>query len=255
MEKIRNSNTKLGLVTLDITNKKPIETFIDEIPKEKLLNYLYGSSNLIVFKQQPIDGRYLLDGGYYANNPLKMLDGKCDEIINVVLFPNRNRPKVSKNIDLKVISPREKLTDIMNFNKSDANYGINLGYYDTYKYFKKLLGDKYYIENPGNLKAIQVFSKAYDKYSSYSENPKNHRYFFERWMPLYLSKNNISKNTDYYICLCDILDKMATRLEVERFKIYDIKSLGLEISQNANYEKLYYEMSFERQIINSILED
>lgn len=253
-ERIRNSNTKFGLVTLDITNRKPVETFADDVPEGKLMNYIYGSSNLLVFKQEPIDGKILIDGGYYANNPVKMLEGKCDEIINIVLFPNRNIPSISQDIDLKVIAPREKLIEILNFNKDYSQYGINLGYYDTYKYFYDLYGEKYYIKRPELEVAIEIFSKCFDFIKDKYPYVKSARYYFEKWLPDYFNKLGIDSKREYGDCLCFILEKIAVKFSLDRFRIYNIEDLAKTIIDSKDFNHLFSELEFEKNLVRIICE-
>lgn len=253
-EKIRHSKTKFGLVTLDITNRKLVETFVDDIPDGQIMSYIYGSSNLLVFKQEPINGRILIDGGYYVNNPVKMLEDKCNEIINVVLHPNKQVPSFSKDIDLKVIAPRERLIEILNFDKEYSQYGINLGYYDTYKYFHNLYGDKYYFKNPGNEIALEVFSRGYEDIQDKYPYVRNYRYYFEKWLPSYFNKLGLDPDMDYSEALCMILENLASKLSLERFRIYSIEDMASSIIDSPDYNHLLQEIELEKNIVRIICE-
>ena len=72
-EKIRNSNVRFGLVTFCISDMKPQEVFIEDIPKGQLVDYLLASSNLPVFKRAKIDKKIFLDGGAFDNCSVEML--------------------------------------------------------------------------------------------------------------------------------------------------------------------------------------
>ena len=56
-EKIRASNMDFGLVTINLTDLKPIEIFIDDIPKGELKNYLLASAYLPAFKKERLGGK------------------------------------------------------------------------------------------------------------------------------------------------------------------------------------------------------
>ncbi|NLW42375.1 MAG: patatin-like phospholipase family protein [Tissierellia bacterium] len=252
-EKIRKSNIKFGLVTVDISNIKPIEIFIDEMEVGTLKQYLYASSNLPVFRQKPIDGRYLIDGGFYSNNPIKMIEDKCDEIINILLYPNRLLHLTSAGKNVKTIMPRERLADIMNFNSIDARYGIELGYYDTYKYFQNLLGDKYYIKNPREECAINYIVNLYGSLKDGEFEYHSLRQFLELWIPDYVKKNKLSKDVNYSEIIVAMLEKLAISLEVERFKIYDIDELARIIFENEKYLDLNYTFYSECKLVDIIM--
>ncbi len=49
-EKVRNSSIRLGIVTVSLTDFKPIEVFIEDIPEGRLIDYLIASANLPIFK-------------------------------------------------------------------------------------------------------------------------------------------------------------------------------------------------------------
>lgn len=237
-DKVRQSDIKFGLVTVDLSNLKPIEIFIEDMEPGTLKQYLYASSNLPIFRQEPIDGRYFIDGGFYSNNPVKMIEDKCDEVINVLLYPNRLLHATSTEKNVKTIMPREKLTDIMNFTSTAAEYGIKLGYYDTYKYFHKLLGDRYYIKNPGDELSIIWIIKLFEKYKLEKTDIKTLRQFLEVWTPEYLKKNKLPKDLNYNEIVCMMVEKVADALEIERFSIYKIEDLSKQIEDVEIYEDL-----------------
>ncbi|MFB0972612.1 MAG: patatin-like phospholipase family protein, partial [Neofamilia sp.] len=218
-EKLRRSDIRFGLVTVDLSNMKPIEVFIEDMEPGSLKQYLYASSNLPIFRQEPIDGRYLIDGGFYSNNPVKMIEDKCDEVINILLYPNRLLHLTSAGKNVKTIMPREKLANIMNFNSVDARYGIELGYHDTYKYFQNLLGDKYYIIDPGEEYSLNYIAKLYEYFKEGEPAYRSLRQFLELWVSDYIKKNKLNKDLNYSEVIAAMLEKLAICLGVERFKI------------------------------------
>ena len=54
-EKIRNSDIDFGIVTFNITTKEPVIIFKDEMPKEKMIDYILASANYPVFYRKEID--------------------------------------------------------------------------------------------------------------------------------------------------------------------------------------------------------
>lgn len=251
-EKLRRSDIRFGLVTVDLSNMKPIEVFIEDMEPGSLKQYLYASSNLPIFRQEPIDGRYLIDGGFYSNNPVKMIEDKCDEVINILLYPNRLLHLTSAGKNVKTIMPREKLADIMNFNSVDARYGIELGYHDTYKYFQNLLGDKYYIIDPGEEYSLNYIAKLYEYFKEGEPAYRSLRQFLELCVSDYIKKNKLNKDLNYSEVIAAMLEKLAICLGVERFKIYDINELAKVIFEDEKYPDYKYTFYQESKIVDII---
>ena len=148
-DKLRNSGVDFGLVTYDFTDKKPIEIFINDIPKGKLHEYLVASCYLPIFKMEKIiDDKYYLDGGFHDNCPVNMLlkEG-YDEIYAIRTYGPGLTQKLIKN-DAKIvyIGPKENLGSIILFDEASTKRNIELGFYDTLKAIKHLDGNKYYLK-------------------------------------------------------------------------------------------------------------
>lgn len=254
-DKVRNSDIKFGLVTVDLSHFRPIEIFIDEMEKGTLKEYLYASSNLPVFKQEPIRGRYLIDGGFYTNNPVKMLEDKCDKIVNIILYPERKIPELNPDVELITIAPREKLTDIMNFTSSEARRGINLGYYDTYKVIENLLGDRYYIRPFEESESLEIIIKLYKELEKNGETEYTLRKFIERGIPRYIIREDIEKDSNYKEIIAYALEKMAIELKVEQFKIYELRELSQILFENPKFEDLPEKYIFEKSLVKVICGD
>lgn len=66
-DKLRKSNIDFGLVTVSISDFKPLELYKEDIPYGKIVSYLIASANLPLFKIEPMEGKYYIDGGFYDN--------------------------------------------------------------------------------------------------------------------------------------------------------------------------------------------
>ena len=165
--KIRFSHKDYGLVTVKARSFKPIYKYIEDIPENKLNDYIMASCYLPVFKMQKlIDDNYYLDGGFKDNAPVKMLiDKGYDLIYEVDLEAIGFRRKVDIKDQKKIIkiTPSHNLKSILNTNQEDLKYNIKLGYYDTLKKIKKLDGYKY---------IFYVYSEDFYKYISRKVNKK-----------------------------------------------------------------------------------
>ena len=146
-EKIRKSGMELGLVTVSVTDWKPVEIFMGDIPNGKLIDYLMASANLPVFKLRPLDGKYYLDGGFYDNCPVNLLGRRgIKDIIAVRTFGLGRIRKVDDDINVINILPSKDLGKILIFDNDTIKENLKMGYYDVMRSFKNLRGNWYYIE-------------------------------------------------------------------------------------------------------------
>lgn len=145
-ERFRKSKIDYGLITVNLTTKKPIKITKNEIPKGKLNDYLMASAACYpAFKTKTIDDEEYIDGAYYDNLPINLAASMgATEIIAVDLksLGIRRRLKYD-NVKVTYITPRNKLGFLLSFHKYYARRGMRLGYNDAMKTFKKLDGDKF----------------------------------------------------------------------------------------------------------------
>jgi len=159
MDKLYNSDIDFGLVTYSVKNKTPLQKFKNEIPKEKMEDYLLASSCFPIFKPQDIDGEEYFDGGLYDNAPLNMLieKGYQNIIIADIAGLGFSRRTVNKDVYVKVISPTGDLGGTFEFNQERIINNMKLGYFDTMKRFNKLQGHIYYFKPKEFAKMLEKF--------------------------------------------------------------------------------------------------
>lgn len=208
-EKIRKSKIEFGLVTYNITDRKPVEIFLDDIPKGKLIDYIVASCYLPIFKfEKIIDDKYYLDGGVHLNCPVDMLiDKGYDEIYAIRAWRGgKLKYKHKKGVKVHVITPRENLGSIIDFTTDSAEYRMNLGYYDTIKHLDKLDGNKYY-------------------FKPYSENYYSHLFdkqTLKRMIDKYSNSLLIKSDKDFIL---KIIEKVCEECKIKRFKVYNMPYL------------------------------
>ncbi|MGM0498656.1 MAG: patatin-like phospholipase family protein [Bacillota bacterium] len=243
-EKLRNSEIDFAIVTLSLSDLKPLELFIDEIPQGKVIDYIMASSYLPAFKMQRIDGKILIDGGFYDNLPLNTLLNKgYKKIIAIRTYGLGNiEKKVDDNKELIFINPSQELGRMLNFDQENARKNIKMGYYDTMKYFKNLTGNKYYL----NIKKDESFFinyllnldekiiKRLLKQLSLAEEPYL-RSFFENLIPKLVNLLEIDYKSNYTVIVIRLLEEIAAYLKIDRYKIYTFEEL-LKIVRE-NYQK------------------
>ena len=160
MDKLYNSEIDFGLVTYSVKSKTPLQKFKNEIPKEKMEDYLLASSCFPIFKPQVIDGEEYFDGGFYDNMPSNMLINKGYKNIIIVDIAGIGFSKklVNKDSYIKVISPSEDLGGTFEFNHDKIINNIKMGYLDTLRSFNKLQGHIFYFKPEEFSKMLEVFN-------------------------------------------------------------------------------------------------
>lgn len=238
---LRNSKLDFALVTLSLSDLKPLELFIEDIPKGKVRDYILASSYLPAFKLQRIDGKILVDGGFYENLPLKtLLNRGYNKIIAIRTYGLGSAEKKEDNdCEIIFINPSENLGRMLNFDQENARKNIKMGYFDTMRYFKKLAGSKYYlnIKKDENyfinylLNLDQKRVKELLKQLSFAENPWR-RSFFENLIPKLVNLLEIDYQANYSMIVISLLEKLAAYLEIDRYKVYTFEELLKLVKEN-----------------------
>ncbi len=234
-DKIRSSGKDFGIVTVELTGFRPIELYIEDIPKGKLIDYLMASANLPIFRMDKIDGKLFIDGGFFDNLPFKLLTAKgYKDIIAVRLYGiGRTRKINTEKLNLITIEPSEDLGGTLDFSQERALRNLNLGYYDTLSVIKKYSGNSYYIiANYSEDYFLNLFLnirvKSILRLAQILGLPKNippRRLLLEKIMPKILEVLELKPKSSYKEILIGILEKAAMTCDIEKFHIYDLDEL------------------------------
>lgn len=243
-EKIRSRGVDLGIVTFSLTDMKPVEIFIQDIPQGELKNYLLASSALPYFKLDRFHGIKYLDGGVYNALPTDLLINKGYKEIWEIRLNSIGRKKTldleGKDITINFVEPKETLSDYLDFSNETAKKQLRMGYYDTLKKIDDLKGNFYYLKKNqredffiGLLKTvpiriIQEFIKAFDL-----EVDPSLRSLFEEIIPRLAELLDLDKNASYEEIVINFLEVLAMDLEIERFKIYSFNEFFKEIIEKS----------------------
>ena len=132
-DKLRKSNVDFGLVTVNLSDFRPLEIFIEEIPKGKLVDYIIASASLPVFALDKLDGKLFLDGGFYDNIPINLVARKGIKDIIVIETEGigRKRSVEDRNLNITRISPSFKLSKTLEIKPEILRRNIDIGYLDT----------------------------------------------------------------------------------------------------------------------------
>lgn len=165
VKRFYRSPIDFGLITVNLSDMKPVSICKKDIKPQELKDYLIASASCFpAFPVKEIHGKKYIDGGYYDNIPIQLaLDLGADEIIAVNLKAIGLKKKVKdRSVPITYITPRCDLGSFLVFDKTLARRAMRLGYFDTLKTFHKLEGN-YYTFYRGELKKLthQYFEPFY----------------------------------------------------------------------------------------------
>ncbi|MDR5659163.1 patatin-like phospholipase family protein [Serpentinicella sp. ANB-PHB4] len=243
-ETLRTSIKTFGIVTVCLTDLKPLQLFKEDIPEGKVCDYLLASSFLPVFKSKRLDGKKFLDGGIYNNLPVDMLYRKGFREIVVVKLNKRRIPKKVMKEDLKIhcVQPNKSLGGILDFSRENIRQNLKLGYFDTMKCFRNLKGKDYYLyekieeERAWNyfmtlkeetIKSLAVLFKI-------PHCSINKRLIFEEIAPRLFALTGLSKEDGYDALMLVILEKVAKSLNIDAYMFYSINDFLDKIEEKKN---------------------
>ncbi len=229
-KKIRESKMDFGIVTVSLTDKKPMELFKEDIPEGKITDYIMASAYHPAFKLEKVDGKLFIDGSFYDNLPIRLLYEKgYRSIIAIRLYAiGRVRKIKEKDLEITYIEPSEKLCHTLDFTNRGSRRNLLLGYYDTIKIFKNLKGRKYYLEPKNNEEfflnyLLNIDAKKVLKIGRILgiEGAPYKRMLLEFIVPRLIELLKLDKDIGYEELVIALVEEIAKKGKLEKFRIYD----------------------------------
>lgn len=246
-DKVRNSGKDFGIVTISVTDKEPMELYLEDIPEGKLAEYLMASAYLPFFIREKMDGKIFLDGGFYNNLPVNLLAKRgYKNIIAVRTFGLGRSPDFSE-MDLNIIEiePSEDLGLTVDFSKERARKNLDMGYYDTMRVFKNLKGEKYYLNFSYNDKYYFNFLLDISEKDILEtgkifkiDNMPPKRLLFEKLIPYIAEMLNIDKNQNYKDVIAAMVEVLAWELQIDRYQVYNLENIIKKINEDIDKKVL-----------------
>lgn len=257
-EKVRKSDIEFGLVTVCLTDRKPQELFIEDIPEGSLIDYLLASSRLPIFKSQAFENKHYIDGGFYNNCPFNMLDEKGYE--NVIIIRTGSKGKIkgldrikTPNMKVTIIHPVDELPGLMNFSNKTINDMMELGYYDALKVIKNLDGVNSYIVPENEERIFNMLSKyPKDAIEEMAEllgiksRMFAHKLLFEKIIPSLALKLGYKNVSTYKETIYMILEYIAQKESINLHEVYVFDELlakvqsKIRLKDKGNIDKAIY---------------
>ncbi|TCS41313.1 patatin-like phospholipase family protein [Reinekea marinisedimentorum] len=146
-EQIRNSGFDFGITTVNVSDFKPREVFIEDMEQGQLVNYVMASAAFPGFERPKIQGKQYVDGGLYDNVPYRMARRRgYRRIILVDIsgigFSRRPRTEGSQTVYIK---NSIDMGNAFDFTPDFIHLFWQLGYLDAMRVFDELIGYEYFL--------------------------------------------------------------------------------------------------------------
>lgn len=241
--RIRSSQIAYGLVTVSISDRKPLELFIEDIPEGQLVNYMLASSFLPGFMPMELDGKRFLDGGFHDNLPINLMTRTgVDQIIAIDLkAAGRKQPVRHRPESLIHIEPSGDLGRILEFNPERSRQDIQMGYLDTLKAFGRYKGHKYFLTGvpDGNTLLSGLITLGQDDIQGILDSlglkePPTTRMLMEKALPAIAAIFQVEDSEDYDSFLVKVLEHIANDHGLERLAPYEFNDFVDTISSTGH---------------------
>ncbi|MCR8745408.1 patatin-like phospholipase family protein [Romboutsia lituseburensis] len=250
-ESIRNSNKDFGLVTVHWDKKiNPHPLYLGEIPNGRLIDYLIASSSLPIFKLDRMDDKLYLDGMFFDNMPISLLENKGYNDIVVIRLIDDFLGKINLNkhqdINVKTIIPSEYLGGSLNKDKDSVEKNIKLGYFDAMKSYNRYEGVNYYFNVDYKFDEEYCFEKFRRLDKQTIEDISNLlgvkkdtslRTLMEVIIPKVGEFLNLDKDFSYKDLFYCMYEKKLEENNINRIKLYDFNKVIDTVNKNINTSK------------------
>lgn len=247
--KLRKAKKDFGLVTVSVTDKKPLCVYLKDIEEGKLAEYILASSYLPVFKKNKIiDEKNYIDGGFYDNCPLSMLvDKKYTDIIEIRTGAIGRPKKIDrKGLNIYTIFPSKDTGSILISDNQLMRNNIQMGYFDAMRVFNGYIGNKYYIipneekdifENIISLSDEDIQNIMKDiKVMGWKNIHEGKKLLFEKILPYITNKLELDL-TSYQNMIVSMIEKILDETKLQIYKLYGFDEI-LQIAKKEAKKEL-----------------
>lgn len=232
-DKLRKSKIDYGMVTVSLTDRKPMMLYKEDIEKDMVSSYVLASSYLPVFKQEKlINDKNYLDGGYYDNCPISLLiDKGYKDIIKIMTGSIARKRKVDiTGINVITITPSKPTGSILFSNNNVVKKNIQMGYYDAIRVLKGYMGREFYVIPTEEDKVFNSLLKLKDtkileiakeaKITSSYEKTEPRMYLLSIMIPEIQDKLRNRDTSSYQKIIISMIEYFATEKLMKIYKFY-----------------------------------
>lgn len=221
--KFFNSNIDFGLVTYNLSKRKPLIVTKKDLTKENTKDYVLASASCYpAFKPYIINNELYVDGGYCDNLPINLaIDLGATKIIAVDLRAVGFKTKIKdESVEITYITPKNKLASFLIFDKAKAYENIKYGYNDTMKVFGKLDGDVFTFKKRNLIRNYNRYNDLYEEILNKIFDDSNSK-IMNKLFDSPVFKEIINRKT-LYKNFNKIVEKAGKIFKFEESNIYDI---------------------------------
>lgn len=243
-KKIREADCELFVTTYSISDLKLLNVDVKTMPEGEIEDILLASSYLPVFKTEKLGGKLYADGGGFNNVPLDVLvDKGYKDIIVIRIYgiglDRERKVKIPEDTHVYHIAPLEELGGILEFEKKRSRKNMVLGYLEAERLLYGLAGRRYYIYAPNKepyyfdkmmteLELLKLYLEAELKEEEL-EVLNGYRFYTEKVFPALAKKLRLKEGWDYRDLYVMVLEELALKLKIFRYRVYTAEELVKEI--------------------------
>lgn len=246
-DKIRNSDRELYVVTYSLSDRQPLIANVKEAPEGEIADLLMASAYLIGFKQERLGGKFYMDGGGINNVPADVLIEKgYKDIIVLRIYgygvDTEKKLEIPEDVNIHHVAPRQDLGGILEFDRKRARRNMQLGYFDGKRMLYGLSGRIYYIDAPGGepyyfdrlmSESIWLISQVRPELVRDQDDRTGYRVYTEKIFPQLAKELKLKGGWDYKELYLSMLEDLARKHRIGRFRIYTVEELSKLIQKKA----------------------
>ena len=224
---IKESDVELYIATVSITDRKPLEVKVNDLPEDQICDMLLASAYHPTFKLEKLGGKFYTDGGFVDTLPLHALVTNGYKDIIAVRIPgigHNRRFKMPDDVNVTYIATNADLGGVLNFDAEQSRRDMAIGYLDAKRVLYGLYGKHYYIER--SMTDREALNMLLDSL----ETGVNLRQFCERDLPRVA--RHLDAEGDYYELLIAVLEDAAAKQDIDNMRIYKDTELVAKLEES-----------------------
>ena len=244
-EKLKKSNLDYGMVTVSLTDKKPVYIYKEDIPDKMTTKYVLASSYLPVFKQDTLlkDNKTYIDGGFYDNCPISLLvDKGYTDIIEVRTNAIGMQRKINrKGLNIITIAASKDLGSILFGDNESVKKNIQMGYFDALRVLKGYIGSEYYVVPTDDVNIWNSLNNLTDeqilniikgiKIPHVTENMEPKKILFEHILPTIELRLKGMDTSTYQKAIVSMIEYMVDDKDLKVYSVYTFEEILMKFKK------------------------
>ncbi len=232
-EVLRSSEIQLGIVSLGVPRISPLELYVDEIPKDRVHEYILASAYLPFFRAE--ERRYL-DGMFVDNVPLSLLarKGPFDHIYILRSHSGEEPRKEWLKENITVISPSRNVGRGFELNLEKIRDNVQMGYFDALRLLNGYKGSSYCFYSLPDFFAEFFKEETFQRIKgqfSLRENYDAKRYVYEEFLPGIARALGLDASSGYDEIFVKLFETGGLYMGITPYKVYEFDEFIVELKK------------------------